>query len=79
MLKALKKFYYKHFVKCKFIQSVIIVPIQKDGRKYLHISRCSENGVIKRQNYLIEHLVNENYEVTDQTLEDEKNWFITLS
>ena len=72
MLKALKRFYYKHFVKCKFIQSVIIVPLERNGKKYLIISRCGENGVIKRQNYLIEHLVDENFEVTDQTLDDEK-------
>ena len=78
MFKALKKFYYKHFVKYKFIQSVIIIPIKRNGKKYLVISRCGENGLIKRQNYLIEHLVDENFEVTDQTLEDEKKWFITL-
>lgn len=77
-MKWLKKFYYKHFVKWKFLQSMIVVHVEKDGKKYLHISRCGQNGVIDKKIYLVEHLVNEDYEVTDQTLEEEKKWFIHL-
>lgn len=75
----LKKFYYKHFVRWKFLQSMIVIHVKKDGKKYLHIERCGQDGVIDRKIYLVEHLVNENYEVTDQTLEEEKKWFINLT
>lgn len=78
-MKFLKRFWNKHFVKWKFLQSMIVLPIVRNGKKYLHISRCGENGVIDRKIYLIEHLVNENYEVTDQTLEQEEKWFTTLT
>lgn len=78
-MKFLKAFCNKHFIKWKFLQSMIVVHVEKDGKKYLQIARCGENGVIDRKIYLVEHLVNENYEVTDQTLEEEKKWFITLT
>lgn len=57
---------------------MIVVPVIKNGKKYLHIARCRENGVIDRKIYKIEHLVNENYEITDQTLKEEEKWFINL-
>lgn len=70
-----KKFYLKHFVKWKFLQSMIVIPIQKNGKKYLIIERCGQNGRIDRKTYQVEHLVDDNYEVTDQTLKKEKEWF----
>lgn len=79
MKLKLKKFFYRHFVKTKYVQSVIILPVEKNGKKYLHIIKTGEDGKVKRTTYLVEHLVNENYEVTDQTLQEEKEWFITLS
>lgn len=78
MLKWLKRFWNNHFVKVKFLQSMIVVHVIKDNKKYLHISRCGQNGVIDKKIYLVEHLVNENYEVTDQTLKEEEKWFSTL-
>ena len=79
MMKWLKRFYHKHFVKWKFLQSMIVLHIQKDGKKYLIVERVGEKGTIDRKTYLVEHLVDENYEVTDQTLEEEKKWFMDLS
>lgn len=77
-MKRIKKFWNKHFVRFKYLQSMIVVPVIKKGKKYLHIARCGENGVIDRKIYQIKHLVNENYEVTDQTLKEEEKWFINL-
>lgn len=79
MIAKIKRFWNKHFVKVKFLQSMIVVHVVKDGKKYIHIARCGENGVIDRKIYLVEHLVNDNYEVTDQTLKQEEEWFTTLS
>lgn len=75
----LKRFYYNHIVRWRFLQSMIVLHIQKDGKKYLIIERLGEKGKIDRKTYLIEHLVNENYEVTDQTLKEEEKWFTDLS
>lgn len=79
MIKKLKRFWYKHFVEVRFLQSMIVVHVVKDGKKYLHIARTGQNGVIDRKIYLIEHMVNDNYEVTDQTLKEEDRWFTTLT
>lgn len=78
-MKWLKKIYYKYFVKWKFLQSMIVLHIQKNGKKYLIVERVGEKGLIDRKTYLVEHLVNENYEVTDQTLKEEEKWFMDLS
>lgn len=69
-------FFNKHFVKWKFLNSMLAVPFFKDGKMYLHISQVCENGtrVIKRT-FLIEHLVDDNLAVTDQTLAEEKRVF----
>lgn len=69
-------FFYKHFVKWKFLQSLVVVPYEKDGKMYLHISQVCAGGkrVIKRT-FLIEHLVDDNLAVTDQTLAEEKRVF----
>ena len=60
-------FFNKHFVKWKFLQSIFVIPFQKDGKMYLHISQVCEDGtrVVKRT-FLIEHLVDDNLAVTNQ-------------
>lgn len=69
-------FFNKHFVKWKFLNSMFVVPFCKDGKMYLHISQICGNGtrVVKRT-FLIEHLVDDNLAVTDQTLAEEKRVF----
>lgn len=78
-MKWLRRFYYNHFVKWKFLQSMIVLHIRKDGKKYLIIERLGEQGKIDRKTYLVEHLVDANYEITDQTLKEEETWFTDLS
>lgn len=69
-------FFNKHFVKWKFLNSVLAVSFCKDGKMYLHISQVCGNGtrVVKRT-FLIDHLVDDNLAVTDQTLAEEKRVF----
>lgn len=52
------------------------VPFCKDGKMYLHISQVCGGGtrVVKRT-FLIEHLVDDNLAVTNQTLAEEKRVF----
>lgn len=61
-------FFNKHFVKWKFLQSILIIPFIKDGKMYLHVSQVCGGGprVVKRT-FLIEHLVDNNLAVTNQT------------
>ena len=68
----LKKFFYKHFVKWKFLQSIIVIPYKRNGKMYLHISQVSKAGEHVKRTFLIEHLVDDNLAVTDQTLAEEK-------
>lgn len=77
-MNRIKKFLFRHFVKIKYLQSMILIPFTKDGKKYLHISRICQNGVIDEKTFLVEHLVNEDYEITDQTLKEEEKWWFTL-
>lgn len=73
----LKEFWYKHFVKQEvyWIQSTIILPLELDGKKILQIIRTSKDGIVSKKTYQIEHLLDENLEVTEQTLEMEDEWF----
>lgn len=72
----LKKFFNKHFVKWKFLNSLVAVPFFKDGKKYLHISQvCRDGTKVVKRTFLIEHLVDDNLAVTDQTLAEEKRVF----
>lgn len=69
-------FFNRHFVKKKFLNSMFAVPFCKDGKMYLHISQVCRDGtrVVKRT-FLIEHLVDDNLAVTNQTLAEEKRVF----
>lgn len=66
----------KHFVKHEvhWVQSILIIPLTHDGKMVLHIERTSKDGIIDKRNYQIEHLLDENLQVTEQTLEMEKQW-----
>lgn len=69
-------FFNRLFVKKKFLNSMFVVPFYKDGKMYLHISQVCRDGtrVVKRT-FLIEHLVDDNLAVTNQTLAEEKRVF----
>lgn len=52
------------------------VPFCKDGKMYLHISQvCGDGKIAVKRTFLIEHLVDDNLEVTNQTLAEEKRVF----
>ena len=68
------------------IQSNVKVPTgilwvthEKNGKKYLTIVKTDGETVLWERRFLIEHLVDENLEVTDQTLEQETKMFIKSS
>ncbi len=73
----LKEFWDKHFVRHEvhWVQSTIIIPLELDEKKILQIVRTSEDGIVDKKSYQIEHLLDDNLEVTKQTLEMEKDWF----
>lgn len=73
-LNWVKNFFKKHFVKHEvhWVQSTLIIPLNHDEKMILHITRTSKDGVIDKRNYQIEHLLDENLQVTEQTLEMEK-------
>ena len=72
-----RTFLKKHFVKHEvhWVQSILIVHYELDGRKILQIARTSSDGVVEQKNYQIEHLLDENLQVTEQTLEMEHRMF----
>lgn len=61
--------------KVMWVNSMFALGIKKNGRYYLQITQVGKDGVFKRYNFLVEHLVDENFEITDQTLEQEKEFF----
>lgn len=70
------RFYNKYFVKWKYLQSIVVIPYEKDGKKYLHISQvCADGARVVKRTFLIEHLVDDNLAVTNQTLNEEKRVF----
>lgn len=73
----LKEFWDKHFVRHEvhWVQSTLIIPLELDGKKILQIVRTSKDGIVDKKSYQIEHLLDDNLEVTEQTLEMEKDWF----
>lgn len=79
-MRSLKKyvyaFYNKHFVKWKFLQSLLVIPFYKDGKMYLHVSQvCGDGTRVIKRTFLVEHLVDGNLQVTDQTLAEERRVF----
>jgi hypothetical protein len=48
---------------------------EREGKKYLLLVKIGENGEVWRKHFLIKNLLNENWEVTEQTLEQEKEMF----
>ena len=58
---------------------VLWVTFEKNGKKYLTMLKTDGETVLWERRFLIEHLVDENLEVTDQTLEQETKMFIKSS
>lgn len=73
-MKWFERFWNHHFVKHEihFVQTgIIAVKYSQNGKKYLSLIKTEEGKKIWQQNFLVEHLLNENKEVTEQTLEQE--------
>ena len=58
---------------------VLWVTFEKNGKKYLTMLKTDGETVLWERRFLIEHLVDENLEVTDQTLEQETKMFVKSS
>lgn len=57
---------------------IMEIEFEKNGKKYLELIRIGESGEIWRKRFLIKNLLNENWEVTEQTIEQEKEIFTKL-
>ena len=69
------EFFNKQFGKWKVLQSMIVIPFHSGDKKYLHISQVGRDGRVSKRTFLIEHLVDDNLAVTNQTLIEEENVF----
>ena len=58
---------------------ILWVTHEKNGKKYLTMIKTNGETVLWERRFLIEHLVDENFEVTDQTLAQENEMFIKSS
>lgn len=68
----------KHWIAYLFnIPQSFVVSYEKDGNKYLRIVRVI-NRKSTELNFLVEHLLDSNLEVTEQTLQKEKQMFFKL-
>ena len=59
------------------IQQVFIVSYEKNGKKYLRLIRVRDRKSTEL-NFLVEHLLDGNLEVTEETLHKEKQMFSKL-
>lgn len=78
MLMRLKSFLYKIFPPriIRVPTGISVVTYKKDRKNILSVVKVGENGKEWQKNYLVEHLLNENLEVTEQTLDEEKHRFV---
>ena len=58
---------------------ILFVTYEKDGNKYLTLIKNDGEKKLWERNFLVEHLVDENLKITNQTLEQEKRMFIKSS
>lgn len=56
------------------IQQAFVVSYEKDGKKYLRVIRVRDRKPVEL-NFLVEHLLDSNLEVTAETLQKEKRMF----
>lgn len=76
----LRKILYKIFPP-KIIRvpiGIMEIEFERDGKKYLELIKIGEKGECWRKRFLVKNLLNENWEVTEQTLEQEKEIFTKL-
>lgn len=66
-------------VMVKVPTGIMSVSYNKDGKNYLVLAKTDGEKRLWEKRYLVERLVNENLEVTEQTLEQEKKEFVKSS
>lgn len=70
----------KHWIAKIFkIPQIHYVTYQKDGQKILAICGLNAKGEKTEQKFLVKHLLKENLEVTEQTLQKENKMFADVS
>lgn len=57
---------------------IIETEFERNGKKYLLLIKVGENGEVWRKHFLIQNLLNEKWEVTEQTIAQEKDIFTKL-
>lgn len=76
----LKKLFFKLFPP-KIIRvpnGIIEFEFERNGKKYLELIKIDEKGERWRKRFLVKNLLNEDWEVTEQTIEQEKEMFTKL-
>lgn len=71
----IREFWDNHFVKVQCIPNIMVIPFNLDGRLILRVTKDYFSGEVDSKTYLIEHLLDDNLQVTKQTLEMEKQIF----
>lgn len=59
------------------LQQAFVVSYEKGGKKYLRVVRVRDRKTTEL-NFLVEHLLDSNLEVTEETLQKEKQMFFKL-
>ena len=71
--KILCKFFPPKIVRVP--TGIIEIEFERNEKKYLELIKIDEKGECWRKRFLVKNLLNENWEVTEQTLDQEKEIF----
>ena len=72
----IREFWDNHFVKVQCIPNIMVIPFNLDGRLILRVTKDYFSGEVDSKTYLIEHLLDEDFNITEETLQMEKEHFI---
>lgn len=75
MLDLFRKIRFKLSKRIFSLNTSLLVTYEFKGEKILHISQFGKDGIHCEKKYQIEHLLDDNLQVTKQTLEMEKQIF----
>lgn len=75
MLDLFRKIRFKLSKRIFSLNTSLLVTYEFKGEKILHISQFGKDGIRCKKKYQIEHLLDDNLQVTKQTLEMEKQIF----
>ncbi|RHQ12350.1 hypothetical protein [Clostridium sp. AM49-4BH] len=72
----IREFWDDHFAKVQCIPNIMVIPFNLDGRLILRVTKDYFSGEMDSKTYLIEHLLDEDFNITEETLQMEKEHFI---